>query len=59
MGAPVVMGWGWAAGRVLIWPEDVADYLQSALMMEFMPPNEGAAVAKILKMAGFTLRCCW
>ena len=39
-------------------PQDVADYLQSALMMEFMPPNEGAAVAKILKMAGFTLRCC-
>ncbi len=38
--------------------QDVADYLQSALMMEFMPPNEGAAVAKILKMAGFTLRCC-
>lgn len=28
-------------------------------MMEFMPPNEVAAVAKILKMAGFTLRSCW
>ena len=58
---PSCAGWDGVGllGGVHISPEDVADYLQSALMMEFMPPNEGAAVAKILKMAGFTLRSCW
>lgn len=36
--------------------QDVADYLQSALMMDFMPPNESAALQKILQSAGFILR---
>ena len=36
--------------------KDVADYLQSALMMDFMPPNESGALVKILQSAGFGLR---